>query len=182
MRELKFRIWDTKDKKFINGIPPKEYMLDPDSEWSHHDISDDPCVYINRVFTQTFEGRLVFQQYTGLKDKNGKDIYEGDIIKFEKIVVGKTYNHCDFKNPIFGEPKTITWIGEVVFDKITDCDDFYTPTMLAWGVKNKDYISSLCGKIEEHNPELLYDGSYWKSISQNWEIIGNIFENPELLA
>lgn len=81
-REIKFRVWDTKSKKFIEFIPPREYMLD-EEEWSHHDIDETSSLIYPNNIQETFNNRLIWQQFTGLKDKNNKDIYEGDLCNRE---------------------------------------------------------------------------------------------------
>jgi uncharacterized phage protein (TIGR01671 family) len=112
MREIKFRAWDNQNQKMINNA----YYIRGFHILSH------------------IEGDFILMQYTGLKDKNGKEIYEGDICK--------TYGHDDG-----------FLIDQVIFEDGSFL--FTNPLKLSVELRGfkKDYIEVI-GNIHE-NPELI---------------------------
>lgn len=79
---------------------------------------------------------IVFLQYTGLKDKDGKEIYEGDIVKYTTLYYGKEKTH----------------LTEVKWTDNIENDSFGEPYTVGYAIYGMD-----------------------------WEVIGNIYENPDLL-
>ena len=72
MREIKFRAWDTKN----NVMYDEAYLSNRDTATCYLNIGDSRASYFDG-------GRAELMQYTGLKDKNGKEIYEGDIVALD---------------------------------------------------------------------------------------------------
>lgn len=72
MREIKFRAWDEKRKHYLGNW---EYVINPDNGEVNELVSYNPECEKFRLNQEA-----VLEQFTGLQDKNGKEIYEGDVV------------------------------------------------------------------------------------------------------
>lgn len=118
-RKIKFRIWDSKLKNWIYPFTLQDIFQEVLPRVLYKDSIREE---------EWWQENYLINQYTGLKDKNGKEIYEGDIVLMQAFL-----------------PHLPQWKYIVKFEE--------------WGY-NYGY------KIE----------------AQHGEIIGNIYENPELIG
>ena len=123
-------------------------------------LKDNPQKIYYIVDNEDGSGREVLEktigQYTGLKDKNGKEIYEGDIVEFKDVgEEGYEYKEgFDFDN-----------IAQVVYK-----NGIYT--LSNFGETDNSYYATN-STDEERLEEVLRNG--------NCKVVGNIYDNPELL-
>lgn len=127
-REIKFRCWalaPSGDKYFM--LSPEQTAVDFD--YHHKDHED---------------GRSFLMQYTDLKDKNGVEVYEGDIIK---VTVPEDDPEAE------SIQKVTMYDGFWKIELISSCHD-YDMTSLHCAVFYDEHVIEVIGNIHE-NPELL---------------------------
>lgn len=153
MREFKFRAWDKNNScmYYSNDIGDDIiWTLDKDGICVHEQYQK-VCPNTGVISYGWQKVETVIMQFTGLTDKNGKEIYEGDIVK---IVQDYSIKYANKPEPSFP------------FDSIAKID--FDSVNAKFTLEND----------EEQTGIGYYAGwSGWNWL----EIIGNIYSNPELL-
>lgn len=147
MREIKFRAWDKVFKLMIFTLPEGYEM---DLEGDILTCKDEESSIVQSL---TFE----LMQYTGLKDKNGKEIYSGDILGLPE-----TPMHLFGKPHIVRKSDSGEWVA---------CyNDIFNFATKEWVKADEESCSSLLNGLR--------DAAYGRD---KWEVIGNIYEHGDLL-
>lgn len=159
MREIKFRVWIIDREEMIYAQP-----LISGAAITNLDLllrlDGIVCWAPQKGAIAQLKNEYVLMQYTGLKDKNGKEIYEGDILSEKGYDI---YHH-----------QSIETRYKVMWGSY-DNNEEYEDNVSGHGVFLIEYSffrSNLLKRTEETIQNPLNAGFY--------EIIGNIYENPEL--
>jgi len=136
MREIKFRAWDEINKEMVY-----QYIKNISDNLFNHDI------------LRKYD---IVMQFTGLKDKNGKEIYEGDIVNFKTSKQEKQEQFYETKKSVH------FYNGSFGFQE--------------W---NTDNNGKLTKRLNYHPPHFTTKEFFY--IDFDIEVIGNIYENKNLL-
>jgi uncharacterized phage protein (TIGR01671 family) len=142
MRTIKFRAWVVNVVHNTMFYPEKIGLNSACAHSLWHKvgfITDMPDKYENQI--EQWQKDIVWLQFTGLTDKNSKEIYEGDVITYKRSIGNWTGQYMTTTHTIVFSKEVFAFVMEY----------------------GSQYI-----KLRKH----------W---GYEYEVIGNIYENPELL-
>lgn len=146
-RVIKFRAWDTDANQYV--------------DCSNHSISQIGNNYAG------LGNRFNYQQFTGLTDKNGKEIYEGDIIQFVQENRYRSWNKA-------GECKTLDTTKPEIDIRIEKVEFRDGSFRIGYSCRDLSRLPDFTDVGENYR-------GCWRDRYYNFEIIGNIYEHPHLL-
>jgi uncharacterized phage protein (TIGR01671 family) len=134
-REYKFRVWNRPNGYFEKDV-------------SNFSVGGDGAIYhwLHGIGEWIETDDAIIMQYTGLLDKNGKEIYEGDLLKPEEGYLSED--------------------AESAFTNIYE---------LRWDNDSAGFV------LFDYDLGEVADDDHILNIHSNFEVIGNIYENPELV-
>lgn len=130
------------------------------TKWYYGDLEYNRKTDVARIHTYKEDGSYCRQysvdpettgQFTGLLDKNGRKIYEGDIVRKRDLTFGLRYE------------------GVVVYNSATGCFRIHS--------ENNGITMRMGFEVSD----VYEDGQCTVPVKYDYEVIGNIYDNPELL-
>lgn len=165
-REIKFRAWN--GKQMLQNVGTHPHMMKSLVKIPNCDNQDSDCEYKKDdegayIISQAFDA-YTLMQFTGLKDKNGKEIYESDIVKVHGQFEVPYDDRKDFEIITYEHIGTVSFSGgcfvfknHLSIDKLIELRKVFEDESL-----NTDITSSIDSFLAV-------------------EIIGNVYENSDLL-
>ena len=166
MENYKFKLWDKKNKEFLEDDLDTEYFIGMDGEvrrFKYYDLDG----YAQDFSMRTLEN-IEISQYINMKDNNEEEIYEGDIL-FVSNEYGVFLQLIGFgENEYENNPVLRGFMIEKGY--ILENNDY--------GYDNfKEYTKNL---IKLHNIPLIEDNIEDTWVDDGWWVIGNKYQNKDL--
>lgn len=159
MREIKFRGFCNLEKKMYQNFYIEDHAK---------------FAFMNELINSA-QQRYTILQYTGLKDKNDVEIYEGDVIK---IVGPYTPTIREFGRIVSVYERNFVVVSEVVGFTLRCVADY------AMQLERPEGLRGFCpiGYNGGNGSVPPIDNQQFWAYKSSFEIIGNVYENPELIG
>ena len=157
-REIKFRFWNGKKM---------DYSPETHTGWLNDNFSPD----------LEDDGTWAYMQFTGLLDKNKKEIYEGDIVRIKSLL---RRNNSGYH---------LTGEFAIGFEDFVNYEVYFDEKLCGYSLRSNKQFKHLVkentfsGRQSKLNKSSVAYKNFYEPLSNvlGGEVIGNIYENPELI-